>query len=65
MLDLGLEPRAIGLLGVVLMAPSFVAVVGEAALRKSGSLQTLPERCVEYVGRGARRSPRASDQSQR
>jgi hypothetical protein len=58
MLDLGIAPEQIGLLGVVLMAPNFVAVTWEAARRRSPLLQKLPDERVAYIGRPPRESTR-------
>jgi len=59
-LDMGFTPTQIGPLITALAAPAYWANAVEGAEQMPPSLQTLPERCVRYVGPALRKSPRAA-----
>ncbi|HEY1956459.1 MAG TPA: citrate/2-methylcitrate synthase [Polyangiaceae bacterium] len=58
-LDLGFTPDQIGVLMTMAASLSFMANAVEGAAQRPELLQKLPLETVEYVGRGARLSPRA------
>jgi hypothetical protein len=58
-LDLGLQVHEVGPLCTALLQHMFFAHAVEGARQAPGVLQRLPDRCIDYAGRGARQSPRA------
>jgi hypothetical protein len=58
-LDMGLEASEIGPLAIALMQHMFLAHAVEQVKSPSRLLRELPHRQIAYVGRAARRSPRA------
>jgi hypothetical protein len=58
-LDLGLNVHEVWPMSTALMQHMFFAHAIEGARQAPAVLQRLPDRCIDYVGREARESPRA------
>jgi hypothetical protein len=65
LLDMSVTPQEILLLAVALMQHMFFAHALDGAASDALVLRELPERCVTYEGRPARRSPRAEREATR
>jgi hypothetical protein len=58
-LDLGVDVHEVGPLSTALMQHMLFAHAVEGARQAPPTLQRLPDRCIDYIGREARESPRA------